>query len=103
MAAKLAMAIGFSNGRSSFSISIKPPKAIQSASFGGGSSGGGGGGALVARQVLLNLNNHSNHYNNALLTLICNGGDNTMYKRPVRTLIQRIGEEVKDGAVLRVS
>ena len=32
------------------------------------------------------------------------GSDNTMYsKESVRALIQRIGEEVKDGAVLRVS
>jgi hypothetical protein len=65
----------------------------------GGSGGGGASASSVAQsqqpqqplqQRFVNLNLY--------------GGDNTMYsKDSVRTLIQRIGEEVKDGAVLRVS
>jgi hypothetical protein len=77
-------------------------RAIQSASFGGGSSGAGGGGASASS--VAQSQQPQQPLQQRFVNLNLYGGDNTMYsKDSVRTLIQRIGEEVKDGAVLRVS
>jgi len=86
-----------------FAAQVAQLQQIRSATFGGGRSGGGGGSSgsvggggsggesaapITQRFVSVGLY----------------GSDNTMYsKEAVRELITRIGEEVADGAVLRVT
>ena len=87
-----------------FAAQVAQLQQIRSATFGGRSGGGGGGGgggsvgggsanaesAAPITQRFVNVGLY--------------GSDNTMYsKEAVRELITRIGEEVADGAVLRVT
>ena len=96
--------VGAAFGAAALASQLSQLKAIQSASFGGGSSGGGGGGAGVGASSVAQSQQPQQPLQQRLVNLNLYGGDNTMYsKDSVRTLIQRIGEEVKDGAVLRVS
>lgn len=93
-------------GAAALAMQLGQLRAIQSASFGGGSSGagGGGGGAGVGAASVAQSQQPQQPLQQRFVNLNLYGGDNTMYsKDSVRTLIQRIGEEVKDGAVLRVS
>lgn len=96
--------LGAAMGAAALASQLSQLKAIQSASFGGGSSGGGGGGAGVGASSVAQSQQPQQPLQQRFVNLNLYGGDNTMYsKDSVRTLIQRIGEEVKDGAVLRVS
>lgn len=94
-------------GAAALAMQLGQLRAIQSASFGGGSSGAGGGGAGVGAASAASVaqsQQPQQPLQQRFVNLNLYGGDNTMYsKDSVRTLIQRIGEEVKDGAVLRVS
>ena len=94
--------VGAAFGAAALASQLSQLKAIQSASFGGGSSGAGGGGASASS--VAQSQQPQQPLQQRFVNLNLYGGDNTMYsKDSVRTLIQRIGEEVKDGAVLRVS
>ena len=94
--------LGLAMGAAALASQLSQLKAIQSASFGGGSSGAGGGGASASS--VAQSQQPQQPLQQRFVNLNLYGGDNTMYsKDSVRTLIQRIGEEVKDGAVLRVS
>lgn len=94
--------LGLAMGAAALASQLSQLKAIQSASFGGGSSGAGGGG--VGASSVAQSQQPQQPLQQRFVNLNLYGGDNTMYsKDSVRTLIQRIGEEVKDGAVLRVS
>jgi len=94
--------LGLAMGAAALASQLSQLKAIQSASFGGGSSGAGGGGASAGS--VAQSQQPQQPLQQRFVNLNLYGGDNTMYsKDSVRTLIQRIGEEVKDGAVLRVS
>ena len=96
--------VGAAFGAAALASQLSQLKAIQSASFGGSSSGGGGGGAGVGASSVAQSQQPQQPIQQRFVNLNLYGGDNTMYsKDSVRTLIQRIGEEVKDGAVLRVS
>lgn len=96
--------LGLAMGAAALASQLSQLKAIQSASFGGSSSGGGGGGAGVGASSVAQSQQPQQPLQQRFVNLNLYGGDNTMYsKDSVRTLIQRIGEEVKDGAVLRVS
>lgn len=95
--------VGAAMGAAALAAQLSQLKAIQSASFGGGSSGAGGGAGASASSVAQSQQPQQ-PLQQRFVNLNLYGGDNTMYsKDSVRTLIQRIGEEVKDGAVLRVS
>ena len=79
-------------------------RAIQSASFGGGSSGGGGsysGGSGASGAISSQAPQQP--LQQRFVNISLSGSDNSMYsKEGVRGLIERINDEVKDGAVLRV-
>lgn len=99
-----APAMAAAYGAAALAQQVAQLRSIQSASFGGGGGGGSapsgsvgsaGSGAADAPQQALQQR---------MVNLNLYGNENTMYsKESVRTLIQRIGEEVKDGAVLRVN
>lgn len=97
--------VGVAMGAAALASQLSQLRAIQSATFsGGGSAGGGGGGAGVGASSVAQSQQPQQPIQQRFVNLNLYGGDNTMYsKDSVRTLIQRIGEEVKDGAVLRVS
>lgn len=97
--------VGAAMGAAALASQLAQLRAIQSASFGGGSSGGGGGGGGAPSVGSVGSQEQPQQpLQQRFVNLNLYGGDNTMYsKESVRALIQRIGEEVKDGAVLRVS
>lgn len=97
--------VGAAMGAAALANQLAQLRAIQSSTFAGGSAGGGsaGGGGASASSVAQSQQPQQ-PLQQRFVNLNLYGGDNTMYsKDSVRTLIQRIGEEVKDGAVLRVS
>jgi len=76
---------------------------IRSATFGGRSGGGGGGGG-GSSSVSGGSGESAAPITQRFVSVGLYGSDNTMYsKDAVRELITRIGEEVADGAVLRVT
>lgn len=98
--------MGAAMGAAALASQLAQLRAIQSATFaGGGSAGGGGaGGGGASASSVAQSQQPQQPLQQRFVNLNLYGGDNTMYsKDSVRTLIQRIGEEVKDGAVLRVS
>jgi len=77
---------------------------IRSATFGGGRSGGGGGGGGGSVGGGATNAESAAPITQRFVSVGLYGSDNTMYsKEAVRELITRIGEEVADGAVLRVT
>ena len=102
--------LGAAYGRSSIGGSVsKVTRQIQSATFGGGANGGsaGGGGVGVGAASAASAASSEPQQQQPITQRFVNvsvfGEENTMYSRDsVLKLMQRIGEEVKDGAVLRV-
>ncbi len=97
-----APALAAAYGAAALAQQVGQLRAIQSASFGGGSAGGasaGGGGAISTPQTEQAQQPLTQRFVNISLS----GNDNTLYSKDgVRQLINRINEEVKDGATLRV-
>jgi hypothetical protein len=94
--------VGAAMGAAALASQLSQLKAIQSASFGGGSSGAGGGGAS-AGSVAQSQQPQQQPIMQRFVNVSIFGEENTMYSRDsVLKLMQRIGEEVKDGAVFRV-
>lgn len=86
-----------------FAAQIAQLQQIRSATFGGGRSGGGGGGG-GSSSVGGGGGESAAPITQRFVSVGLYGSDNTMYsKDAVRELINRIGEEVADGAVLRVT
>ena len=96
--------VGAAMGAAALASQLAQLRAIQSASFGGGSSGGGGGGAGVGAASAASAEPQQQApITQRFVNVSVFGEENTMYSRDsVLKLMQRIGEEVKDGAVLRV-
>lgn len=96
--------VGAAMGAAALASQLAQLRAIQSATFAGGGGGGGAGGGGASASSVAQSQQPQQPLQQRFVNLNLYGGDNTMYsKDSVRTLIQRIGEEVKDGAVLRVS
>jgi hypothetical protein len=97
-----APALAAAYGAAALAQQVGQLRVIQSASFGGGSAGGassGGGGAISTPQTEQTQQPLTQRFVNISLS----GNDNTLYSKDgVRQLINRINEEVKDGATLRV-
>jgi hypothetical protein len=97
--------VGAAMGAAALASQLAQLRAIQSATFaGGGSAGGGGGGAGVgASSAASSEPQQQQPIMQRFVNVSVFGEENTMYSRDsVLKLMQRIGEEVKDGAVLRV-
>lgn len=91
-------------GAAALASQLAQLRAIQSSTFAGGSAAGGGGVAGVGASSVTQSQQPQQPIQQRFVNLNLYGSDNTMYsKESVRALIQRIGEEVKDGAVLRVT
>ena len=74
---------------------------LQSMTYGGKSGGGGGGSASVGTAA---TSSQSQPVTERFVNINLMGNDDTMFsKAAVRSLIERINEETKDGAVLRVT
>jgi len=97
-------AIGAVYAATALSTQLAQLQKIRSATFGGGSSGGGGGGGGGSSSVGGGGGESAAPITQRFVSVGLYGSDNTMYsKEAVRELITRIGEEVADGAVLRVT
>ena len=97
--------LGLAMGAAAAASQLSQLRAIQSASFGGGSSGsaGGGGAGVGASGAASAEPQQQQPIMQRFVNVSVFGEENTMYSRDsVLKLMQRIGEEVKDGAVLRV-
>jgi len=97
--------LGLAMGAAAAASQLSQLRAIQSASFGGGSSGsaGGGGAGVGASGAASAEPQQQAPITQRFVNVSVFGEENTMYSRDsVLKLMQRIGEEVKDGAVLRV-
>lgn len=78
-------------------------RAIQSASFGGGGGGAGSSAASGSTPSAAAAPPEQQPLQQRFVSIGIHGGDNAVFsKQQVRDLINRIGEEVRDGAVLRV-
>ena len=96
-------AVGAVFAATAFAAQIAQLQQIRSATFGGGRSGGGGGGSSSVGGGTTNTESAA-PITQRFVNVGLYGSDNTMYsKEAVRELINRIGEEVADGAVLRVT
>ena len=97
-------AIGAIYAATALSTQLAQLQQIRSATFGGGSSGGGRGGGGGSSSVSGGSAESAAPITQRFVSVGLYGSDNTMYsKEAVRELITRIGEEVADGAVLRVT
>jgi hypothetical protein len=98
--------MGVAWGAAALAQQLGQLRAIQSATFaGGGSAGGGsaGGGGASASSVAQSQQPQQQPIMQRFVNVSIFGEENTMYSRDsVLKLMQRIGEEVKDGAVFRV-
>ena len=96
--------VGVAMGAAALASQLAQLRAIQSATFaGGGSAGGGGVGASGAASASSAEPQQQQPITQRFVNVSVFGEENTMYSRDsVLKLMQRIGEEVKDGAVLRV-
>ena len=96
--------VGAAMGAAALASQLAQLRAIQSATFaGGGSAGGGGVGASGAASASSAEPQQQQPITQRFVNVSVFGEENTMYSRDsVLKLMQRIGEEVKDGAVLRV-
>lgn len=96
--------MGIAWGAAALAQQLGQLRAIQSATFAGG-GGGGGGGAGGGSSFVPSSNEPQQQapVTQRFVNVSVFGEENTMYSRDsVLKLMQRIGEEVKDGAVLRV-
>lgn len=98
--------LGAAMGAAALASQLGQLRAIQSATFAGGGSAGGGGvgvGASSASSASSAEPQQQQPIMQRFVNVSVFGEENTMYSRDsVLKLMQRIGEEVKDGAVLRV-
>lgn len=95
--------VGAAMGAAALASQLAQLRAIQSSTFAGGSAGGGGGGGVSAPSVGGQEQQPQQPIMQRFVNVSVFGEENTMYSRDsVLKLMQRIGEEVKDGAVLRV-
>ena len=96
--------LGAAWGAAALASQLAQLRAIQSATFaGGGSAGGGGAGGGSSFVPSSNEPQQQAPVTQRFVNVSVFGEENTMYSRDsVLKLMQRIGEEVKDGAVLRV-
>lgn len=96
--------MGAAMGAAALAGQLQQLRAIQSSTFAGGSAGGGGGGAGVGAASASSAEPQQQQpIMQRFVNVSVFGEENTMYSRDsVLKLMQRIGEEVKDGAVLRV-
>ena len=97
--------VGAAMGAAALASQLSQLRAIQSATFAsGGSAGGGGGGVGVGASGAASAEPQQQQpIMQRFVNVSVFGEENTMYSRDsVLKLMQRIGEEVKDGAVLRV-
>lgn len=95
--------VGAAFAATAFAAQVAQLQQIRSATFGGGRSGGGGGGG-GSSSVGGGGGESAAPITQRFVNVGLYGSDNTMYsKDAVRELITRIGEEVADGAVLRVT
>jgi len=97
--------VGAAFGAAALASQLANLRQIQAASFGGGANGGGGGGGagVGASGAASAEPQQQQPITQRFVNVSVFGEENTMYSRDsVLKLMQRIGEEVKDGAVLRV-
>ena len=97
--------LGAAMGAAAAASQLSQLRAIQSASFGGGSGGsaGGGGAGVGASGAASAEPQQQQPIMQRFVNLHIYGDENTMFSRDsVLKLIDRFGEEIKDGAVLRV-
>ena len=94
-------ALGAVYAAAALATQISNLRQLQSATYGGKSSGGGGGSASVGTAT---TSSQSQPVAERFVNINLMGNDDTMFsKAAVRSLIERINEETKDGAVLRVT
>lgn len=94
-------ALGAVYAAAALATQISNLRQLQSATYGGKSSGGGGGSASVGTAT---TSSQSQPTAERFVNINLMGNDDTMFsKAAVRSLIERINEETKDGAVLRVT
>jgi hypothetical protein len=97
--------LGAAMGAAALASQLANLRQIQAATFGGGANGGGGGGGagVGASGAASAEPQQQQPIMQRFVNVSVFGEENTMYSRDsVLKLMQRIGEEVKDGAVLRV-
>jgi len=95
--------LGAAMGAAALASQLAQLRAIQSATFAGGGSAGGGGAGVGASGAASAEPQQQQPITQRFVNVSVFGEENTMYSRDsVLKLMQRIGEEVKDGAVLRV-
>jgi hypothetical protein len=97
--------LGAAMGAAALASQLANLRQIQAATFGGGANGGGGGGGagVGASGAASAEPQQQQPITQRFVNVSVFGEENTMYSRDsVLKLMQRIGEEVKDGAVLRV-
>jgi len=95
--------LGAAMGAAALATQLSQLRAIQSATFAGGGSAGGGGAGVGASGAASAEPQQQAPITQRFVNVSVFGEENTMYSRDsVLKLMQRIGEEVKDGAVLRV-
>ena len=96
--------VGVAMGAAALASQLSQLRAIQSATFAGGGSAGGGGAGVGASGAASAEPQQQQPIMQRFVNVSVFGEENTMYSRDsVLKLMQRIGEEVKDGAVLRVN
>ncbi len=95
--------MGVAMGAAALASQLANLRQIQAATFGGGANGGGGGAGVGASSAASAEPQQQQPITQRFVNVSVFGEENTMYSRDsVLKLMQRIGEEVKDGAVLRV-
>jgi hypothetical protein len=98
--------VGAAFGAAALASQLANLRQIQAATFGGGANGGGGGGGAgvgASGAASAEPQQQQAPITQRFVNVSVFGEENTMYSRDsVLKLMQRIGEEVKDGAVLRV-
>ena len=95
--------LGAAMGAAALATQLGQLRAIQSATFSGGGSAGGGGVGVGASGAASAEPQQQQPIMQRFVNVSIFGEENTMYSRDsVLKLMQRIGEEVKDGAVFRV-
>jgi len=95
--------VGVAMGAAALASQLSQLRAIQSATFAGGGSAGGGGGASAGVSSAASAPQQQQPITQRFVNLNIQGDENSMFSRDsVLKLMERMGEEVKDGAVLRI-
>ena len=94
--------VGAAMGAAALASQLAQLRAIQSATFAGGGSAGGGGAGVGASGAASAEPQQQQPIMQRFVNVSVFGEENTMYSRDsVLKLMQRIGEEVKDGAAFK--